>query len=273
MGIPKKASSKVLVFHAIAGFCSAAVMFAVAQFASAFLSGASSPFFALGSAIIDLTPPWLKDFAIATFGTNDKLALFVSIGIVATLLAALIGVLAKRSFAWACTVIVALAVVLGSAVAARASTGALDIVPTVLGAIAGIGILRWLTNLAGAAAPGSPAGASSNNAPAAGTSRRNFLLGSAASLAVAALATGVSTSLSATRNMAAAARKALRGCQWPEPRSGICPKASRLTSLACRASSLPTRISTGSTPRCRYPRLIHPSGPCASTAWWRTNSR
>lgn len=210
MGIPKKASSKVLVFHAIAGFCSAAVMFAVAQFASAFLSSASSPFFALGSAIIDLTPPWLKDFAIATFGTNDKLALFVSIGIVATLLAALIGVLAKRSFALACTVIVALAVVLGSAVAARASTGALDIVPTVLGAIAGIGILRWLTNLAGAAAPGSPAGASSNNAPVAGTSRRNFLLGSAASLAAAALATGVSTSLSATRNMAAAARKALR---------------------------------------------------------------
>ena len=36
----------------------------------------------MGGVFIDLTPPWLKDLAIATFGTNDKLALFISIGVV-----------------------------------------------------------------------------------------------------------------------------------------------------------------------------------------------
>ena len=205
MGIKSKRDSRVYVFHAVAGICSAALMFAVAQLASAFFNSASSPFFALGSAIIDLTPPWLKDFAIATFGTNDKLALFISIGVAATVLSSLIGLLAKRSFALACTAIIALALVLASAVAARASTSLLDIVPTVLGAVSGIGALQWLARLASATAP-EPA----QDTASAGPSRRIFLRGAVLSLAAAALATAVSTSLSATRNLPVAARNALR---------------------------------------------------------------
>lgn len=205
MGFKNKRGSRVYVFHAVAGICSAALMFAVAQLASAFFNSASSPFFALGSAIIDLTPPWLKDFAIATFGTNDKLALFVSIGVAAAVLSALIGLLAKRSFALACTAIIALALVLASAVAARASTSLLDVVPTVLGAVAGIGALHWLARLASATVPEPGQGTA-----AAGPSRRIFLRGAVLSLAAAALATAVSSSVSATRNMAVAARNALR---------------------------------------------------------------
>ena len=33
--------------------------------------GTPSPVFAVGGAFIDRTPAWLKDFAIATFGTHD----------------------------------------------------------------------------------------------------------------------------------------------------------------------------------------------------------
>ena len=36
----------------------------------------------IGSALIDLAPSWAKDAAIALFGTNDKIALLVGIGIV-----------------------------------------------------------------------------------------------------------------------------------------------------------------------------------------------
>jgi len=215
VGISTKRNDRVLVFHAVAGICSAAAMFAVAQFASAFFNSASSPFFALGSAIIDLTPPWLKDFAIATFGTNDKLALFISIGVVATVLSAVVGLLAKRSFALACTAIVALAVVMSSAVVTRASTSLLDIVPTVLGAIAGIGVLQWLNRLASATA--APPG---EDASTPGPSRRTFLLGSVLALAASAIATGASSSISAARNMAEAARKALR---LPAPRTKAKP--------------------------------------------------
>src|SRR4051794_25233396 len=83
----------------IAGIASAAVLFAGAQFVSAFFATASAPVVAMGGVFIDLTPPWLKDLAIATFGTNDKLALFISIGIVVLVIAGLVGVLARKSLA------------------------------------------------------------------------------------------------------------------------------------------------------------------------------
>ncbi len=40
------------------------------------LAPASSPFLAVGNAAIDRTPAPVKDFAIRTFGTNDKAALW-----------------------------------------------------------------------------------------------------------------------------------------------------------------------------------------------------
>ena len=36
---------------------------------------AASPLLAVGSTFIDLTPEWLKSFAIRSFGANDKAAL------------------------------------------------------------------------------------------------------------------------------------------------------------------------------------------------------
>lgn len=47
------------------------------------LAGASSPIVAVGNAAIDFAPPFLKDFAVETFGTADKLVLIG--GVIATL--------------------------------------------------------------------------------------------------------------------------------------------------------------------------------------------
>ena len=41
----------------------------------------------------------MKDFAIATFGTNDKAALFVGMGLTILLLACVLGVVAYRKWA------------------------------------------------------------------------------------------------------------------------------------------------------------------------------
>jgi hypothetical protein len=60
---------------ALAGVAAAAVVLSVAELAGAFFTARATPLFALGSTFIDFTPPRLKDFAIATFGTNDKAAL------------------------------------------------------------------------------------------------------------------------------------------------------------------------------------------------------
>ncbi|HEU4330591.1 MAG TPA: oxidoreductase, partial [Lapillicoccus sp.] len=57
--------------------------------------GTPSPIPAVAGAFIDRTPPWLKDFAVSAFGTNDKLALSIGMTVVLLVVCALIGVLAR----------------------------------------------------------------------------------------------------------------------------------------------------------------------------------
>lgn len=190
--------------YALAGLCSAGVLFGIAQLASAFFAASSAPMVALGSAVIDFTPPWLKDLAISLFGTNDKLALFVSMGAVAIVLAALIGMLGRRSTAAASAAVLVLAGILGAAVISRSATGPLDLVPTVLGTMAALFTLQWLCSLAARLDP------AHCDDPSDGVARRNFMLGAAGSVVLAAGAVFLSKSLSATRNAADLARKALR---------------------------------------------------------------
>ena len=58
--------------------------------------GTPSPIPAVAGAFIDRTPPWLKDFAVSTFGTNDKLALTIGMVVVLVAACAGIGVLSRR---------------------------------------------------------------------------------------------------------------------------------------------------------------------------------
>ncbi|MET1035277.1 MAG: molybdopterin-dependent oxidoreductase [Arthrobacter sp.] len=214
---------------AVAGLVSAGVLFASAELVAAFFATASSPMVAMGAVFIDITPPWLKDLAIATFGTNDKLALFVSIGIVSAIAAALIGILARRRFALAAGIIALLGVAIGASVLSRPATGPLDLLPTVVGTLAGIGTLRLLTDRARAAVGDTSASADeplrpgeyvvhrtpSSPMPGARTgarksSRRGFLAAAGlAAVAAGAMAAG-GRALSGVRNAAQATREALR---------------------------------------------------------------
>ena len=58
--------------------------------------GTPSPVFAVGGAFVDRTPPWLKDFAISTFGTHDKTALIVGMALFLIAVCAVIGVEGAR---------------------------------------------------------------------------------------------------------------------------------------------------------------------------------
>lgn len=84
---------------ALSGVAAGAITLAVAEVGAAVVmrggigSGTASPLVAVAGAFVDRTPAWLKDFAIQTFGTHDKLALLVGMGIVLTVLCALIGLL------------------------------------------------------------------------------------------------------------------------------------------------------------------------------------
>ncbi len=165
------------ILAALAGVIAGGFTLGVAEVLAAIISPSSSPVLAVGSAFIDLTPPPLKDFAVETFGTNDKLVLLLSMSVVIAGLAATAGVLAarRRLFGWVAVGLLGL--VAGVAAFTRAGAGPLDVLPSVVGAAAGIVVLdRLLDRLDGAV------GASR------GADRRSFLVAAGATAAVAAVA-------------------------------------------------------------------------------------
>jgi len=172
---------------ALLGIVAVGVTFAVAELLAAFgqwtgwLDTASSPIAALGSAFIDLTPEWLKEWAIRTFGQNDKTALRVGMLLTVVIAAALVGVVGR----WRPRIGVGLAgvliVVAGIAVLTRANSSVVDLLPLLIGAAAGLWLLvaglRFGLGIRGSLAgtpptsmePARPAAPAADHAEAAGT--------------------------------------------------------------------------------------------------------
>lgn len=105
------------------------------------VGGEPSPVLAVGAAFIDLTPPWLKDFAISTFGTHDKTALLVGMAVVLVTACVVVGLLLRARPQLALVVLALLGVVGLAAVLTRPGAQPLDAVPTVLGVAAGLALL------------------------------------------------------------------------------------------------------------------------------------
>ncbi len=211
----------------LAGIVSAGVLFAVAELAAAFFGPAASPFGSVGAVVVELSPPWLTEFAISTFATADKLVLFISMGIGAIILAAGIGVLALRNWTAGALVVAALGVGMVVCVLTRAGAVPADAIPTALGTAVGLFCLRWLIRLlpGPAARAGSPARqdvAGHEAAPAGGAGtgsdtatrepdpgRRKFLA-TAGLMAGAAVVMGIAAgAVSAARNGARQVRETL----------------------------------------------------------------
>lgn len=81
---------------AITGVVVAVAGLGVAELVASATRRWKSPVLEVGDRVIDLVPRWAKDFAIRTFGTNDKLALLIGIGTILAIYAAVMGVVALR---------------------------------------------------------------------------------------------------------------------------------------------------------------------------------
>lgn len=141
-----------------------------------------SPIDAVGSEFIDRCPTWLREWAIETFGTDDKLVLRIGIVTVLALTALGLGI-ASRRIRWAGAVGVSAFGVIGALAAAhRPDQSAGAGVPSILGAIVGAIVMTRLTAPRPIPVPG---GTLAGDAAA----RRRFLVTSGGT-AVAAAAVG-----------------------------------------------------------------------------------
>lgn len=129
---------------ALAGVLAAGLTLGTAHLVAAVAAPGSSPLVAVGGAVVDATPAWLKDTAVTVFGVHDKTALFVITGLVIAVVAAGVGLVAPRRPAVATGLVLALGAVGAVAAAARPGAPATAALPAVLGALLGAGALRAL---------------------------------------------------------------------------------------------------------------------------------
>ncbi|QBS38963.1 molybdopterin-dependent oxidoreductase [Nocardia sp. CS682] len=128
---------------ALAGVLAALTVLGVGHLAAALIDPAASPFYAMGASVVDHTPHALKDAAIRRFGSNDKLALFLSMAAVMVVFAAILGVLERRRPLGSVLLILLGGVVLGAALQ-RPTATIWFALPTVVGVVAGVVVLRLL---------------------------------------------------------------------------------------------------------------------------------
>ena len=128
----------------IAGIAAASVSLGVAQLVSIPFGARADARAAIGSVAVDLTPGAVKEWAIQTLGSLDKLFLAVVVLVAIATIAAIAGSFETRRRPVGSAVIVAAGVLGCTAVLSRAGATALDTIPTVAGTVCGVAVLRVL---------------------------------------------------------------------------------------------------------------------------------
>jgi DMSO/TMAO reductase YedYZ molybdopterin-dependent catalytic subunit len=138
---------------AAAGLLTGAVAVGIGQLAAGITSPGASPVVAVGQLQIDFTPPFLKDFAVREFGSNDKLVLVSGILVVLGLFAAALGVLAMRRLRYGLAGLVVFAVIGVLAAATRPTASPADVLPALAAGAGAMIAMPILIRAARAARP------------------------------------------------------------------------------------------------------------------------
>ncbi|MEU1506927.1 molybdopterin-dependent oxidoreductase [Kitasatospora sp. NPDC005748] len=219
---------------AATGLAAAAAAVGAGELVAAFTGPDTAPVYAVGSAAIDLTPTPLKEYAVRTFGTNDKPVLLTGIYLTMALLAALAGILARRRPLAGAAVFALFGGVGIWAALSRPAATTTDALPAVTAGIVGFAAMLLLARLLrGAAATASPDGTGARlpeplavterpavDVPPQGPSRRTVLAVTGGTVAFGALTGFGGRALSDNRYDIAAARAAVR---LPAPAERLSP--------------------------------------------------
>ncbi|SMX67402.1 MULTISPECIES: molybdopterin-dependent oxidoreductase [unclassified Brevibacterium] len=195
----------------LAGIVATLVYFGTAEFIAGAVSATSAPLLILGQTIIPLVPTAMIKTAISVFGTNDKLALVITLVIVGAILGGVIGRIGLHRRALSFVLLIGLGIL---PVVVLLSTGGtiLDTVPALVGVALGcaayVALIRFSNGTESSArnSVGRDEDFGADNQP--GTDRRAFfgLAAGLSAVGMAAIAAGQSASILA-RNAAGAVTK------------------------------------------------------------------
>ncbi|MGW6236572.1 molybdopterin-dependent oxidoreductase [Streptomyces sp. NPDC055094] len=218
---------------ALSGLVTGASALAVAELAAVAVRPEAGPVNAVGGAFIDRTPPWLKDFAVRNFGTNDKLVLQLGILALLAVFAMAVGVVAPRHRPAGFAAVLVFGAVGAVAAVERPGGGPLDALPSVVGAVSACGVLHLLAGRltfrpspAAEGADGTPDGPSDGTqgpdaAPDGSFDRRGFVIAATAAVAASAGIGALGSRLNGSGAAEAAASRA--AIMLPAPASPARP--------------------------------------------------
>jgi uncharacterized membrane protein YhaH (DUF805 family) len=98
----------------------------------------------MGTIFIDRTPAVLRGFALHHFGTHGRIVLLLGMYAVIAVIAIAIGVAARRAAAFGVTGVAAFALVIAFVAVTRPASHVSDVMPAVIGGLAGVAALLWL---------------------------------------------------------------------------------------------------------------------------------
>ncbi len=133
---------------AAAGLVAVGAALAAGHLVAALIDPFASPFLAVGNTAIDLTPHPVKDFAIRTFGEDDKLVLLAGMAFVIAAAAVVAGLLSRRSPLPGTVLAIGLGVVGVAAVLARPTLDVIAVLAPLASLVVGVPVFRWLHRLA-----------------------------------------------------------------------------------------------------------------------------
>lgn len=223
-----------IAWAGLAGVVGGAVFLATAELFALLLAREASPVLAVGGFVIDIVPQPFKEFAIATFGEYDKIALLAGLGLAVIIASAVAGLLQLVRPPLGVIVLVVAGALSTAAIVTRPGVTPLAFLPPVLGALAGSFVLVLLTRrlrgwrgsvtrpstTAEASALTAEASAPANEgaAPRPGLDRRQFFVLTAIAGA-SALVVGIA---SRTVSMAVGSVEAIRDMlKIPAPRTTV----------------------------------------------------
>ncbi|WP_158845218.1 molybdopterin-dependent oxidoreductase [Saccharothrix deserti] len=198
---------------ALVGLLGVAAALAAGHLVAGVVEPSASPFLAVGNTAIDFTPSPVKDFAVRAFGTYDKLVLLLGMAVVLLAVAAVAGLLSRRSPMPGTVLAVVLGLLGVGAVLYRPDLGQLGILAPTASLVAGVVVFRLLHAKASAAEP--------TESPTFDyEGRRSFLRASAATAAGAGLA-GLIGQFAGTRVDVEASRQAVGDLKPTSPAPAI----------------------------------------------------
>jgi hypothetical protein len=140
----RAARHRGLMVSAATEFLAIAVVIGVSTLAAGLLKSTVSPVGALGTVFVDRMPAMLRGSVMHHFGTHGRTVLLLGMYAVIAVIAIAIGAAARRAVALGVAGVAAFALAVAFVAVTRPGSHGSDVMPAVIGGLAGVAALLWL---------------------------------------------------------------------------------------------------------------------------------